>query len=172
MKNKLKIFCVFLCCIIIIVLVCCGVYSKYKNSINFRTNTGIAEPILEVGIKDSSDKVITVLNNDKHCYEFSVRNFNSENKVSDVELKYNIEFILSQKDAPIDIKLYRIIDNNEKIVDLENFKTVQCEMLNLNKTENLYKVEVMYDKNSNNIMNDNLEIKLNIQGVQEKEGNV
>ena len=83
-----------------------------------------------------------------------------------MELKYNIEFVLTQEDAPVKINLYKINDLNETKIELENNKTVQYECFDLNKTENFYKAEIMYDENSKNIMLDNLEIKLNIQTVQ------
>ena len=168
MKNKVKIFCVFLLCIIISSTFMA--YSKYKNSHNIKTSSKIAKPILEiVGVDEMQ---VDVLNEDKHYYEFSIRNFNQNNDVSDVELKYNIEFICSQENAPLIINLYRINNFEETKIELQKNKTIQYEYLELNKEENFYRAEIMYDNNSNVIMEDNLEIKLNIQSIQVEEESI
>lgn len=169
MKNKLIIFCVFLCCFILIFSTM-FVYSKYKNSISVESKTDIAEPIFEV-IKTSPNE-IAVLNNNKYYYEFSIRNFNENDDFSEVKLKYDIEFVLSQENAPVKINLYRINNSTEEKIELDNNKTTQYEYLDFNQTENLYKVEVMYDNTSNILLENNLEIDLNVQSFQEKEENV
>lgn len=167
MKNKIKIFCVFLCCLILVLSLVYIGYSKYKDSFKLQTNTQIAKPILEI-IRTDLNK-INVLNNDKYYYEFSVRNFNDSNEISAVRLKYNIEFVLSQEDAPVVIDLYKINDSNEIKIELENNKTIQYETFDLTKKENMYRAEISYNENLENIMNDNLEIKLNIQTIQVEE---
>ena len=169
MKSKLIIFCVFLCCFILCISTMC-VYSKYKKSISIISATKIAEPIFEV-IKTTSNE-IDVLNNNKYYYEFSVRNFNENNEFSEVKLKYDIEFILSQEDAPIIINLYRINNSTEEKIELDNNKTIQYEYLDFSQKENLYKVEVMYNNNSDILLENNLEIDLNVKSIQEKEENI
>lgn len=146
------------------------VYSKYKKSISIISATKIAEPIFEV-IKTTSNE-IDVLNNNKYYYEFSVRNFNENNEFSEVKLKYDIEFILSQEDAPIIINLYRINNSTEEKIELDNNKTIQYEYLDFSQKENLYKVEVMYNNNSDILLENNLEIDLNVKSIQEKEENI
>lgn len=170
MKNKFIIFCIFLCSLILIFSISFTVYSKYKNSLNLLTKTEIAKPIFE--LVKSDVKEIEVLNNDKYSYEFSVRNFNQKDEVSDVNFKYNIEFVLTQENAPVKINLYRINNSNEEKVELNNNKTIQYENLNFNKNANLYRAEIMYDNSSDVILENNFGISLNIQGIQEKEENI
>ena len=172
MKNKIKIFCVFLCCLIFICTAIYIVYSKYRNSLKLKTNTEIAEPILEIITENVDGKIVDVLNDNKYLYEFQVRNFNDKNEVSEVEFKYNIEFVLSQDNAPVKINLYKSNDLGEEKIELQNNKTIEYEVLSLDKNINSYKAEIVYDKSSSIVMEENLDIKLRIHGVQEKEENI
>ncbi len=167
MKNKLLFFCVFLCCVIIFFSVF-FVYSKYKNSIAVKTVTKVAEPIFEV-VKPEI-KEIDFLNRDKYCYEFSIRNF-KDNLISEVSFKYSIEFMLSQNNAPIIINLYRI-DNGEKVkLELKNNRLIE-EYFTAQKEEKIYVAEIMYDNTSKEILEADLNIKLNVKSVQFEEVNV
>ncbi len=168
MKNRLLIFCIFLCCVIIFFSVF-FVYSKYKNGIAVKTVTKVAEPIFEV-VKPEI-KEIEFLNNDKYCYEFSIRNF-KDNLISEVNFKYSIEFMLSQNDAPIIINLYRV-DNGEKVkLELKNNRLIEEEYFTAQKEEKFYVAEIMYDNTSKEILEADLDIKLNVKSVQFEEVNV
>lgn len=160
-----RIFYVFLCCFIIIFLIFI-VYSKYKNSINLETSTNIAEPFFEVVTVDTNK--IEFLNNDKYEHEFVIKNYN-ENTVSEVAFDYNIKFNLSQEDAPIVLELYRIDGEEKTKIELSNNKTIISESFGLEKEEMRYVVEVIYDKSSNNILESNLNIDLNVECIQKEE---
>lgn len=168
MKNKLLIFCVFLCCAIIVLSIF-FVYSKYKKGIAVKTVTQVAEPIFEI-VKPEI-KEIDFLNRDKYYYEFSIRNF-KDNLISEVSFKYSIEFILSQNNAPIIINLYRL-DNGEKIkLELKNNRLIEEEYFIAQKEEKFYVAEIMYDNTSKEILEADLDIKLNVNSVQFEEVNV
>ena len=165
MKNKITIFCVFLCCIIIISSIF-FVYSKYKKSVEVSSFTEIAEPIFKVINFDFN--TIDFLNNDKYVYEFKIRNY-EEGKVSAISFEYNIEFLMSQENAPINLKLYRVDGKNITELILEKNKTIQKEKIGTIKEEKNYIVEIMYDKNSFNTLEKNLQIKLNVEAIQQEE---
>ena len=162
MKNKLVIFCVFLCCTIIISSIFL-VYSKYRKSTNVNSYTEIAEPIFEV--EDSELNTIDFLNNDTYSYEFKIKNF-KDDKVSGINFEYNIEFILSQENAPINLKLYRIDNENKVELELIKNKTMYKEQMGIEKEEKNYIVEIMYDKNSTHILENDLQIELNVEAIQ------
>lgn len=166
MKNKLRIFCVFLCCLFLISIIICFGYSKYKYVSNSQIQTEVAEPILEIVTEYTDCKNIGVLNNDKLLYEFEIRNFNANNDISDVKIKYKMEFILSQNNAPITIDLYKINESGEEKINLQNNYTIEYEVLSLEKNTNLYRAEIVYDKSSDICMEEDLEISLNVYGEQ------
>ena len=160
-----KVSYVFLCCIILFVL-CFSVHSKFQNSYSVKSKTQIAKYALYVVYEDMIN--IDNLNDDEYIYEFSVKNFN-ENLVSDVILEYDIEFELSQENAPIKIEL---LDENGENISLLSNKTVEKENLELGKIEKKYIAKISYDKSSNELMNENLEIKINIKSIQEREDDI
>ena len=158
-------FCVFLCCNIVFLLIF-FVYSKFQNSYNISSSSKIARANLEVLFCEPIN--INSLNDSELIYEFSVRNFN-EDVSSEVALEYSMEFDLSQDDAPINIELFR--ENGEKI-NLVSNKIEEKEILELGKKEKKYIAKFSYNENSENVMEDNLEVVINIKSVQEREENI
>lgn len=138
-------------------------YSKYNQSFQTAVISNIARPL--INIKLEKEKIIENLNLDKHFYEFSVQNFDGESS-TEAQFLYNIEFKLSQKNAPIILNLY---NENEKI-SLKNNKTEFPEILDLERKENKYKMEIYYDLNSDVTLEKDFNIVINVQAIQ-KEGN-
>ena len=158
MKNKT--FHAFLWCFIILFILIFGVYSKYYESFEISTNTVIARPVIEVN--KEKVKIIKCLNEDTYVYNFAVKNF-TQNEISNVDFNYNIEFLLSQNDAPLEVNLYK--ENGEKI-ELKNNKTVNWQKMGLEKKEEKYYAEIKYDKNSNTLMNPNLKVQIKVEIIQ------
>ena len=100
--------------IIVILLFFTG-YSIGKGMTNVKVNTTtqIAKPIIIVENNPTID--ITTIKNTGY-YDFKVKNYNEENQVNQIELKYWIE-IISKYDETISFKMYK---NNQEIPLLNN----------------------------------------------------
>lgn len=132
--------------IIITIMVLLLFFSGYTLAKNIEeklinAKTQIAEPIL---IIENNPSVDVTANNNYGVYKFKVKNYNKSNKITDVDLKYNIE-ILSDKDfdSSISFKLFE----NDKEVKLNNRKSEYMQISKNNKDERIYKLEIIYDKN-------------------------
>ena len=108
-----------------------------SNSI-IETDTEIAEPILVVENGPSID--ITAINN-KGYYDFKVKNYDEEGKLTQIDLEYTIE-IISKTDESIEFKLYK--DDEE--ISLNNNITDKIAISSKRKQDDRYKLEIMYDK--------------------------
>lgn len=149
-NKRTKILTGVLIIFIIILLLFCG-YSMAKSIEEFiiKGKAEIAEPILVVESNPSID--ITASNN-SGIYTFKVKNYDNQNKVTQVDLKYYIE-ILSNLDDSINIELYQ--DQNK--INLENNKTEYLQISSKQKEEREYKMKVTYDKNKSKMTNDIME---------------
>ncbi len=145
-----KVITTFIIVIITILLLLCG-YSMAKviDQVIINGKAQIAEPILLVENNPSID--ITAVNN-YGTYVFKVKNYNEQNKITEVDLKYYIE-ILSNVDESINIKLYE----GEKEIELKNNKTEYMQISKLQKQDKEYKIVIKYDKNKLNSISDIME---------------
>ncbi len=125
--------------IIVILLFFTG-YSIGKGMTNVKVNTTtqIAKPIIIVENNPTID--ITTIKNTGY-YDFKVKNYNEENQVNQIELKYWIE-IISKYDETISFKMYK---NNQEIPLLNN-KTQEIQLTKNQKEEQNYRLEIIYDK--------------------------
>ena len=125
--------------IIVILLFFTG-YSIVKGMTNVKVNTTtqIAKPIMIVENNPTID--ITTIKNTGY-YDFKVKNYNEENQVNQIELKYWIE-IISKYDETISFKMYK---NNQEIPLLNN-KTQEIQLTKNQKEEQNYRLEIIYDK--------------------------
>ena len=125
--------------IIVILLFFTG-YSIGKGMTNVKVNTTtqIAKPIIIVENNPTID--ITTIKNTGY-YDFKVKNYNEENQVNQIELKYRIE-IISKYDETISFKMYK---NNQEIPLLNN-KTQEIQLTKNQKEEQNYRLEIIYDK--------------------------
>ena len=125
--------------IIVILLFFTG-YSIGKGMTNVKVNTTtqIAKPIMIVENNPTID--ITTIKNTGY-YDFKVKNYNEENQVNQIELKYWIE-IISKYDETISFKMYK---NNQEIPLLNN-KTQEIQLTKNQKEEQNYRLEIIYDK--------------------------
>ncbi len=147
---------------IIILLLFCG-YSMAKTieEIILKSDTQIAEPILIIENNPSIDITAT---NYSGIYTFKIKNYNEQNKVTDVDLKYYIE-ILSDLDDSINMELYQ----NEKKINLNKNKTEYIEISKTQKEESEYKIKITYDKNKTTNLADIMQkIQIKIHSEQVK----
>ena len=123
--------------------------AKVVNEMLINGKAQIAEPILVVENNPSVD--ITAINNCE-TYTFNIKNYNDQNKITEVDLKYYIE-ILSNLDDSINIELYQ----GEKEVKLNNNKTDYIQVSKDRKENVEYKMIITYDKNKSNSIDDIME---------------
>lgn len=166
MKKVRRFFLIFICISIGIIFGIKYTNSKYISAEKIQVFSGVANP--QVAISSPEKQIVESLDLNKISYEFSVRNFDENLKQSDVKFEYNIIFGISQENAPIEINLYKKTVNGNEKINLKDNKTLNLEILELGKTENNYIVEVFYNTESTEIMEENLNISIIIQAVQKE----
>lgn len=137
-KRKHKLLITVLIILIISILFVGYTFAKSMESVMLKATSQIAEPILVVENDPSLD--ITAINN-KGTYNFTIKNYNENNKTTDVKLRYYIE-VLSNVDKSVDIKLYE----DEKEIELHNNKTEYIEVSNKEKEDKQYQIKVRYEQ--------------------------
>lgn len=170
MKKRIICFCMFFFVIFLTVFLfeVGKSYSKYSKKLDVQSVSGIARPYFS--LKKQEVLEVKNLNTDVIYYEFLVKNFEN-NFVSETSFLYNISFEFSQDKAPIKLELYKIINSEERKVEISNNSTVLPERLGIGEEQAEYKLKVYYDLDSNEIMRNDLEIKVSINAVQEEENN-
>lgn len=106
-------------------------FSKYLNSKNISLSGNIANPTF---IVDGENEINIKKYSTVNTYKFSVRNYN-ENKVSDVDLEYNIHIIA---DKQVKYQVYsnnNIVDTKEYFILDHNSKTKHDYILNIEAPE-------------------------------------
>ena len=162
LKKRKKEITIIAIILFIIILFFSG-YSMGKgfSSTSINGETGVAEPIIVV---ENNPPVSLKTTNDKGYYEFSVKNYDQEGNLTQVDLSYNIE-ILSKLDKSIVVKIYK---ENEEI-KLENNKTENMLLTNEQKQEDKYKMEITYDKTASTSLEDiiqDIQIKVHSEQVK------
>lgn len=141
--NKIKISKREITLIIISMMVIILFFSGFSIGKGFfetdiKTSAEIAEPILMV---ENNPKININEKDNIGSYEFKVKNFNEKEKITETDLKYNIE-IISKIYNNIKIKIYK--DGEE--IAIENNKT-QYLYFNKNiKQEHNYRLEITYNQ--------------------------
>lgn len=102
---------------------------------------GIAKPVLEV---ENNPEITITASNEKNTYDFKVKNYNSNEEITQIDLLYTIE-ILTKTDERISFRLYK----NDKEIPLENNKTQEMLLTKNEKKEDNYKLEILYNKEKN-----------------------
>lgn len=166
MKNKIINFAKniivkkILLFIIIILAFFCNVFNSYvwaKYSTQFIINASaqIAKPIVK--IEGEETKEITVLA--PHAsYLFSVKNYNEQEKINEVKMKYYMEFI-SEKIQFLEIHLYK----GEEEILLTDYKTEQIELNIGEKQEDEYCLDVKFLDNIEEELIENVKANLQIK---------
>lgn len=102
---------------------------------------GIAKPVLEV---ENNPEITITASNEKNTYDFKVKNYNSNEEITQIDLLYTIE-ILTKTDERISFRLYK----NDKEIPLENNKTKEMLLTKNEKKEDNYKLEILYNREEN-----------------------
>lgn len=164
-KNRKKEITIILLIFLVILLFLTG-YSMGKSfsRIEVDGNTEIAKPIMEV--ENTSTLQIDNKENEG-IYEFKIRNYNFNGEITDVDLEYYIEILndLESNDT-IKVKLLK----NDKEIPINNKKTEKFYFEKEKMQEDVYKMEVIYDKSKNIDMKDVMElIQIKIHSEQKQE---
>ena len=159
--NKKYIFLFLLFIILIIFLFSKNSLGKQMSNTKINTNSEIAKPILIV----ENNPAIDITNkNNKGYYDFKIKNYNELGEINEIELRYNIE-ILNEENKAIKFKLYK----GEEEVLLEKNKTKDMVIKKNEKQEENYKLEITYDKNLINSLEDiiqNVQIKVHSEQLK------
>lgn len=152
--------------ILVIISICITFFSgvsfgKAIHNANIKSNTEIAKPILEVE-KDS--EIIITEDNKKGEYRFRVKNYNAQDEISEVDLKYYIEILENTLDKSIQYKLYK----DDKEIELKENKTAEMQFHRDEKEEQIYTLKVEYDATKNAIGDIMQEIQIKVHSEQLK----
>ena len=159
-NNKyILLFLLFI--ILIIFLFSKNSLGKQMSNTKINTNSEIVKPILIV----ENNPAIDITNkNNKGYYDFKIKNYNELDEINEIELRYNIE-ILNEENKAINFKLYK----GEEELLLEKNKTKDMLIKKNEKQEENYKLEIIYDKNLVNSLEDiiqNVQIKVHSEQLK------
>lgn len=148
--------------IIILVLFFTG-YSIGKGFSNTKVDSKveIAKPIVVV---ENDPKLDLTKKNNIGNYYFKVKNYNKDEEITQVSMKYNIE-ILTELAEAIEVKLYK----DEVEIQIENNKTQEFILDKGKKEEHNYRLEIAYDKNKAGSIDEiiqDLQIKVHSEQVK------
>lgn len=125
---------------------------KYFNKTKINVNSGVAIPI----IKLEGEQKLIINNNQKNTvYNLAVKNYDENDKITQVELEYYIE-IISKKNDDINFKIYK----EEKELNINNNKTEKFLLTKENKQRDKYKIEILLNKKISEDILQNVEIKV------------
>lgn len=141
-KTSKSIVLAFIIFLIILLLFCGYSLAKTVEDIIIKNNTPVAEPILT--IENTPEMEITASQN-YGIYTFKIKNYNENDKITDVNLKYCIELIYEKDDA-LNIELYQ----DENKIELKDNKTEYIEISKDKKEDREYQVKITYNKEKNN----------------------
>ena len=158
-KRKIKKT-IIIFAIIVLFLGGCSM-AKISENFKIKGQAEIAEPIFIVENNPSIDITGTKRGGE---YAFKIKNYNSQNKITDASLKYYIE-ILPKLDKSINVELYQ----NENKIELKDNKTEYIKISKNQKIENNYKIKIKIDDAITEHTKDILEkIQVRVHAEQEK----
>lgn len=132
---------------------------KGYSETNIETTGEIAMPILEV---TNGETISMKQLGDTGTYEFLVKNYNEQGKISDVGLEYYIE-ILSDINENIELKIYK----EEKEIELNQNKTQTFIMPTKQEQVDRYKIEIKCKENITiSQIIDNIQIKVHSEQIE------
>ncbi|MCI8641703.1 MAG: hypothetical protein HFJ59_07565 [Clostridia bacterium] len=160
-RRKNKILITIIIIFIISMLFVGYTFAKSIESVMIKATSQIAEPILVIENDPSLD--ITAIENEA-TYNFTIKNYNENEKITDIKLKYYIE-LSSNVDESIDIKLYE----HENEIQLNENITEYIEVSNKEKEEKQYQIKVKYDESKSESISEIMEkIQVRVHAEQVK----
>lgn len=148
-KEIIKIIVVAFVLTIILSTISLG---KYFNKTKINVNSGVAIPIIKL---EGGQKLIINNNQENKVYNLAVKNYDENDKITQVELEYYIE-IISKKNDDINFKIYK----EEKELNINNNKTEKFLLTKENKQRDNYKIEILLNKKISEDILQNVEIKV------------
>lgn len=124
--------------VIILFLTTGYAFAKSVSQVVLNSKTEIAKPILVV----ENDSCIEISSpNKRGVYNFKIKNYDEEGKITDVNLQYKIE--IKSKSQDLRFKLYEKTDE----IKLVDNKTDYISISNKQKEERQYSLTIYYDEN-------------------------
>lgn len=134
---------------------------KAISSTQIKGKGNIAEPIIAV---ENDPKIQLTAMQNEGKYSFIVKNYNEKGKITQVDMKYNIE-ILNKKDDAIIIKLFK---NDEEII-INNNQSNYFTLTKEDKKQDKFRLEVKYDKTRSTSIEDIMQdIQIKVHSEQLK----
>ena len=148
-----KVILIMLLVIFIIMVLFSGTsFSKYFSKTNLEVESEIAKPILKIE-GDTTLNINTV--KDKEIYQFKVKNYDEDNKTTEVDLEYYIEIMLKENEN-IKFKIYK----EDMELNMYENKTEKFLLIKEQKQENNYKIEILLNDISVQEIAQDIEIKV------------
>lgn len=152
---KIKFSDIVILFLVFILISLAGVtFARFQTSINGKVISKIAKPILEV---DKEESLVLTALAPNASYSFDVRNYNEE-EINDVQMEYYIEILPHDKEL-VSYELYK--DDNK--IEINDFKTDKIELNSENKEVHKYRLDITYNENTDNLMKENSEHKIEIK---------
>ena len=151
-----KVIVVIILVIFVIILTCSKTsFGKYFSKTNIEIESEITKPILKV----EGDTILNINTaKEKQAYIFKVKNYDEENKVTEVDLEYSIE-ILSKENENIKFKIYK--EDNE--LNINENKTEKFLLSREKMQEDNYKIEILLKNISAQEFVQNIEVKVHAE---------
>lgn len=165
MKNKIALL-VIIMQIILLTAISIS-YAKYTSGFSGKIAFSVAEPISRATVNGD----VYISNYVQKPVIFSVYNFDENGKTSEVKMNYKITVKMSQTNAPLKYKLYRVYSDKQEEVNISNSNGIitQVNSVSMNagtKETHNYKLEFEYDKSSTVEIDKNIGVSLTIQSEQ------
>lgn len=145
--------------IIILGIICTActtfVFAKYSTEVLINASAKIAKPIIKMQGEETRE--ITILS-PKTSYSFSVKNYNEQEEINEVAMRYYIE-IISEKFEFLEVHLYK----GEEEIKLTDYKTEQMDLKINEKQEDNYYLEVKMLENIEETLLENIQASLEIK---------
>ena len=151
-----KVILIMLLVIFIIMVLFSGTsFSKYFSKTNLEVESEIAKPILKI----EGDKTLNINTvKDKEIYQFKVKNYDEDNKITEVDLEYYIE-IMSKENENIKFKIYK----EDMELNIYENKTEKFLLTKEKMQEDNYKIEILLNNISVQELVQNIEIKIHAE---------
>ena len=121
--------------------------AKMLDASLIKVSSQIAEPIVFV---ESNPSIDITADKNFGTYTFRIKNYDSNNKITESDLKYYIEILSNLDDDSVNIELYK----GEEKINLSDKKTAYMELSKNEKQDIEYKVKIVYDKDKSNSIED------------------
>ena len=135
--------------IITIIIFSKNSFGKYFTRFQLESNNEITEPVISI----ENDETININSINNKTYNFKIKNYNNEGKVSELNIEYYIN-ISSIKD--VSLKVY----NNNDEIKLNNGNTDKYSLDKNTKQEDVYKIEIVFLDDSDKEIFEEINMKI------------